>query len=97
MLTPLWSVTATCVGTAATHQARLSCVHSAGTDGARWAVSKYLTITFSDQGRQPPIRGTVCGHYWDNDNLANIAAVRRQADYTFGKTDFLPTLPVVAG
>ena len=29
------TVTATCVGTAATHQARLSCVHNAGSDACK--------------------------------------------------------------
>ena len=46
--------------------------------------------------------GTVCGHYyWDNDNAAGVAC--RQlgfADgfmYTFGATTLLPTLPIVTG
>jgi hypothetical protein len=46
--------------------------------------------------------GTVCGHYtWDNDNVADI--VCRQMGfqsgelYTYGHTNQLPSLPIVAG
>eukprot|EP01043_Picozoa_sp_COSAG02_P020736 COSAG02_NODE_1029_length_15083_cov_8.066271_12_plen_312_part_01 len=97
------TVTATCVGTAATHQARLSCVHSAGTDGCKMGRIEVFNNHITRPGSPAAgAWGTVCGHYyWDNDNLANI--VCRQMGYssgqtyTFGKTDFLPTLPVVAG
>jgi|EP01046_Picozoa_sp_COSAG06_P003293 hypothetical protein len=97
------TVTATCVGTAATHQARLSCVHSAGSDSCKMGRIEVFNNHITRPGAPAAgAWGTVCGHYfWDNDELANIVC-RQQGyasgqTYTFGHTHFLPTLPVVAG
>jgi hypothetical protein len=97
------TVTATCVGTAATHQARLSCVHSAGSDSCKMGRIEVFNNRITRPGAPAAgAWGTVCGHYfWDNDELANIVC-RQQGyasgqTYTFGHTHFLPTLPVVTG
>ena len=97
------TVTAACQGTAATHQARLSCVHNAGTDSCNMGRIEVFNNHITRPGAPSAgAWGTVCGHYfWDNDELANIVC-RQQGYtsgqlYTFGATNFLPTLPIVAG
>ena len=102
------TVTLTCVGGGASipqQGARLSCTHSTGTDSCSMGRMEVYNAGASHGAHATTgvgAWGSVCGHYtWDNDNAADI--VCRQLGfasgqgYTFGMTNLLPTLPVVAG
>lgn len=102
------------INTAGAHNVRLSCVHQSQMDQTQGSlvntgtacrmgrVEVYNPNTVHENGVGQGTWGTVCGHYyWDNEEMANI--VCRQLGfasgviYTFGTTNLLPTLPIVAG
>lgn len=105
------TVTLTCLSggglSTPTLPVRLSCTHNAqaGQDGPgchMGRVEVYNRNALHADGHSRGTWGTVCGHYvWDNDNMADT--VCRQLGfasgtvYTFGTTQLLPTLPIVAG
>ena len=104
------TVTLTCQGGGVAPQqaARLSCTHATGQDAPTACTMGRMEVYNAGASHGDHAQagvgawGTVCGHYtWDNDNAADI--VCRQLGfasgqgYTFGATNLLPTLPVVAG
>ena len=59
------TVTATCVGNAATQQARLSCVHSTGSDSCKMGRIEVFNNRITRPGTPAAgAWGTVCGHYF---------------------------------
>ena len=99
-------VTLTCIGgerSAPQTPVRLSCTHNHGTDSCHMGRIEVFNPTASHMNsQQRGTWGTVCGHWtWDNNNAADIAC--RQLGYasgeiyTFGHSNQLPSLPIVAG
>jgi hypothetical protein len=89
------TVTLSCVGTATPPTVRLGCAHSVGTGSCHQG-----RIEVKDP--ETSAWGTVCGHYfWNDDKGADI--VCRSLGYiggtvfTFGASVSLPALPVVSG
>ena len=98
-------VTLTCVGgerSAPQRPVRLSCVHHGTTNCHMGRIEVFNQNTLHLTSRERGSWGTVCGHwYWDNNNMADV--VCRQLGfatgeiYTFGHSSQLPTLPIVTG
>ncbi len=97
-------VTLTCIGgerSAPQTPVRLSCTHNHGTDSCHMGrIEVFNPQAMHENTAQRGTWGTVCGHYfWDNNNVGDI--VCRQLGYesgdtyTFGHSNQLPTLPVV--
>jgi hypothetical protein len=101
-----FTMTVTCVGAAPHSTVRLSCVHNAGGTGTQpcqmGRMELYNPNVVRPGAATSGAWGSMCGHWtWDNQNAARVFC--RQlgfADgelYTFGITNYLPTLPIVAG
>ena len=103
------TVTLTCnggPGSIPQQDARLSCIHSTGQNVCQMGRMEVFNRGASHGAHattnQVGSWGSVCGHYmWNNDNAADILC--RQLGfasgqgYTFGATNLLPSLPIVAG
>ena len=101
-----FTISLTCLQSAPHRNVRLSCLHNAG--GAATAPCNMGRMEIFNPNVDRPggggsgAWGSVCGQWmWNNNNAARIFCQELGfADgeiYTFGKTNYLPTLPIVEG
>jgi hypothetical protein len=100
-------VTLTCPGGASSEangrNVRLSCTHNYGTSSCHMGRIEVFNPSALHVGSSGAgTWGTVCGHwYWSGASIADIVCKQlgyASGDtYTFGHTNQLPTLPIVAG
>jgi hypothetical protein len=82
---------------------RLTCTHNFGTSSCHMGRIEVFNPNARHVGTSGAgTWGTVCGHwFWEGDTLAQVVCsqlgYQHGSTYTFGHTNQLPTLPVVAG